>query len=157
MNKSTSTSFIEYLNKINTPHSHSLKKDWDFYVDIEDPNNIVLLNFTRGMRQFNGNRKKSRILASINEHILTSFQSLSNDYDYQNINEISESIFDMAHTNYNDNNDNNNNNNDDKNNNNDDKNNNKGILTNSINVVKNNIYYIGTMALYGLGIVCLIY
>ena len=154
MNKSTSTSFIEYLHKINTPHSHSLKKDWDFYVDIEDPNNIVLLNFTRGMRQFNGNRKKSRILASINEHILTSFQSLSNDYDYQNINEISESIFDMAPTNddtYNNNNDTYNDNNDD------DKNNNKGILTTSINVIKNNIYYIGTMALYGLGIVCLIY
>ena len=66
-----------------------------------------------------------------------------NDYDYQNINEISESIFDMAPTN---------DDNDDT-----DKKYNKGILTTSINLVKNNIYYIGTMALYGLGIVCLIY
>ena len=145
MNKSTSTSFIEYLHKISTPQSHFLKKDWDFYVDIEDPNNIVLLNFTSAMRQFNGNRKKSRILASINENTIKSFRSMSNfnDYDYQNINEISESIFDMAPTN---------DDNDDT-----DKKYNKGILTTSINLVKNNIYYIGTMALYGLGIVCLIY
>ena len=144
MNKSTSTSFIEYLHKINTHQSHFLKKDWDFYVDIEDPNNIVLLNFTSAMRQFNGNRKKSRILASINENMIKSFQSMENDYDYQNINEISESIFDMAPTNDNTNDDN-------------DKKYNKGILTTSINLIKNNIYYIGTMALYGLGIVCLIY
>ena len=42
-------------------------------VDIEDPNNIVLLNFTSAMRQFNGNRKKSRILASINENTINHF------------------------------------------------------------------------------------
>jgi hypothetical protein len=44
MNKSLSSTFNEYIKKIKSRDQDESIDNWDFYIDIEDPNNIVLLN-----------------------------------------------------------------------------------------------------------------
>jgi hypothetical protein len=44
MNKSLSSTFNEYITKIKSRDQDESIDNWDFYIDIEDPNNIVLLN-----------------------------------------------------------------------------------------------------------------
>jgi hypothetical protein len=44
MNKTLSSTFNEYITKIRTHDLEESIDNWDFYIDIEDPNNIVLLN-----------------------------------------------------------------------------------------------------------------
>jgi hypothetical protein len=159
--KSKSISFPEYIYNIIGNNTSTFAAGWGFYVSIDD--NINNDNFIiKKPNTYNPNyRHKARSLETIRENSIKSFPSVTNllKHDHKkckddvNIDEISESIFDMdmdIENGYNSNIK-------------DSKHNHLinnnyyygyNIFNKFYTQIKNNIYFIGAVILYG-GVACI--